>query len=157
MIKTNVMRLFDNEGIPYRSVHVNDVHNEDWSSVRTATLLGIEPDQIFKTLVLRGDLHRFLVCCIPSNQELDLKKVAQVSADKKVEMIHVKEIKEITGYIRGGCSPIGMKKKYPTYFDETVQLFSEIYISAGALDTMVVLAPELLLKMTEAVTADITK
>ncbi|MDO4586080.1 MAG: aminoacyl-tRNA deacylase [Planctomycetia bacterium] len=154
-IKTNVMRLLDQAGILYRTEIVDDVHDEDWSSLRTSKLLGVSADQIFKTLVLRGDFNRFLVCCIPSNQELNLKKVARASGDKKVELIHVKEIREITGYIRGGCSPIGMKKKFPTFFDETVILFDEIYINAGALDTMLLIAPNLILPFLEAKTADI--
>lgn len=155
MIKTNVMRLLDKEGIPYRAEFVEDVHDEDWSSLRTSELLGVPPEQIFKTLVLRGDLNRFLVCSIPSNDELDLKKVARASGDKKVELIHVKEIREITGYIRGGCSPMGMKKKFPTFFDETMILYDEIHINAGALDTMVVMNPNDLIRFADAKTADL--
>lgn len=155
MIKTNVMRLLDKEGITYQAEFVQDTHDENWSSLRTSTLLGVPPEQIFKTLVLRGDLNRFLVCSIPSNDELDLKKVARASGDKKVELIHVKEIREITGYIRGGCSPMGMKKKFPTFFDETITLYDTIHINAGALDTMVVLKPEDLIRFVDARIADL--
>ena len=155
MIKTNVMRLLDKEGIPYEAVVCEDVHDESWSSMRTSELLGVPADQIFKTLVLRGDVTKFLVCCIPANQELNLKKVAKVSGNKKVEMIHVKEIRDITGYVRGGCSPMGMKKKFPTFIDETAILFDRIYINAGALDTMVLVEPTALIRYTEATEADL--
>lgn len=151
------MRLLERDGIPYRTVFYEDVHDEAWSSLRTSQALGIEPERIFKTLVLRGDVNRFLVCCVPSNDELDMKKVARASGDKKVEMIHVKEIREITGYIRGGCSPLGMKKKYPTFIDETAILFDEIYINAGALDTMVIVAPEKLAQYIPAGLFDLVK
>ncbi len=155
MIKTNVMRLLDKEGIPYEAVVCEDVHDESWSSMRTSQLLGVPADQIFKTLVLRGDVMKFLVCCIPANQELNLKKVAKVSGNKKVEMIHVKEIRDITGYVRGGCSPMGMKKKFPTFIDETAILFDRIYINAGALDTMVLVEPTALIRYMEATEADL--
>ena len=155
MIKTNVMRLLDKEGIPYEAVVCEDVHDESWSSMRTSELLGVPADQIFKTLVLRGDVTKFLVCCIPANQELNLKKVAKVSGNKKVEMIHVKEIRDITGYVRGGCSPMGMKKKFPTFIDETAILFDRIYINAGALDTMVLVEPTALIRYMEATEADL--
>ena len=155
MIKTNVMRLLDKEGIPYEAVVCEDVHDGSWSSMRTSELLGVPADQIFKTLVLRGDVTKFLVCCIPANQELNLKKVAKVSGNKKVEMIHVKEIRDITGYVRGGCSPMGMKKKFPTFIDETAILFDRIYINAGALDTMVLVEPTALIRYMEATEADL--
>ena len=157
MQKTNVMRLLDQEAIPYRVEVCEDVHDEDWSSLRTSELLGVSADRIFKTLVLHGDVTRFLVCCIPSNQELDLKKVAKASGNKRVEMIHVREIREITGYIRGGCSPIGMKKKFPTFIDETAILFDEIYVNAGALDTMVVIHPEHLIRYVEGTAVDLVR
>lgn len=156
MLKTNVMRALERAKIPFRAEKYDDIHDEDWSSLRTSEALGIEPERIFKTLVLRGDKNRFLVCCIPSNAELDMKKVARVSGDKKVEMIHVKEIREVTGYVRGGCSPIGMKKQFPTYIDETATLFDEIYINAGALDTMVIIDPARLLEFIPADAADLT-
>lgn len=151
------MRLLDRDNVSYQAVKVDDVHDEDWSSLRTSQILGVEPECIFKTLVLRGDVNRFLVCCIPSNDELDLKKVARASGDKKVEMIHVREIREITGYVRGGCSPIGMKKVFPTFFDETILLFEHVYINAGALDTMLFIEPSKLLEFVHAHTADLVK
>ena len=95
----------------------------------------------------------FLVCCIPVDEELDLKKTARAAGDKKVEMIHVKELLPLTGYIRGGCSPIGMKKKFPTYIEETAQLYDRIYVSAGMRGCQVILAPEDLRQMTEGVFA----
>lgn len=155
--KTNVMRLLEQAGIAYRSEHYEDVHDEDWSSLRTSEALGVPAGQIFKTLVLRGDGGRVLVCCLPSDGELDLKKTARSFGDKKVEMIHVREIREITGYVRGGCSPIGMKKAYPVRIDETAQLYDEIYVNAGALDTLVILAPDRLVEFTTGQYADLTK
>jgi Cys-tRNA(Pro)/Cys-tRNA(Cys) deacylase len=98
-------------------------------------------EQVFKTLVTRGDRTGTLVFCIPVDEELDLRKAAAVSGNKKVEMIHVKELLEITGYMRGGCSPIGMKKKYPTYLDETAMLFDEIAVSAGRRGLQLILSP----------------
>lgn len=155
MNKTNVMRLLERGAVAYRPFECDDVHDDDWNSVRTSESLGVEPERIFKTLVLRGDKNRFLVCCLPSNAELDLKKTARVSGDKRVEMIHVKELRDLTGYVRGGCSPIGMKKPFPTFFDETALLFDEIFINAGALNTLVAAAPDALLKFIPAVAADI--
>lgn len=156
MNKTNVMRLLERAGVAYQAFECDDVHDEDWSSLRTSESLGVEPERIFKTLVLRGDKNRFLVCCLASNAELDLKKVARASQDKRVEMIHVKELRDLTGYVRGGCSPIGMKKPFPTFFDETALLFDEIYINAGAINTLVAVAPDALLSFLGAKAAEIT-
>lgn len=157
MNKTNVMRLLEKGGVPYEPFECGDVHDDDWSSLCTSRSLGVEPERIFKTLVLRGDKNRFLVCCIPSNTELDLKKVARAGGDKKVEMIHVKELRDLTGYVRGGCSPIGMKKPFPTFFDETALLFDRIFINAGAINALVAAAPEPLLSFIGAAAADLTK
>ena len=98
-----------------------------------------------------------MVCCIPVAEELDMKKIATLTKDKKVEMIHVKELLGLTGYIRGGCSPIGMKKKYPTYIDETAILFDQIYISAGVRGAQIVIRPEQLISYVDAKEADLVK
>ena len=127
------------------------------SGLHAAEQIGIPAEQVFKTLVTRGDKTGILVFCIPVDMELDLKKAAAVSKNKKVEMTHMKELLALTGYIRGGCSPIGMKKKYPTFIDETCILFDEIAVSAGIRGEQVILSPEDLARFTEATEADITK
>ena len=129
-VRTNVMRLLDAAGIHYET-GTYEVDENDLSGSHAADLMGIDHDQMYKTLVLKGEKKGYLVCCIPVDEELDLKKVAKAAGEKKVEMIHVKDMLGITGYIRGGCSPIGMKKKFPTYIEETAQLYDTIMVSAG--------------------------
>ena len=105
---------------------------------------------MYKTLVLKGEKKGYVVCCIPVDEELDLKKVAKAAGEKKVEMIHVKDMLAVTGYIRGGCSPVGMKKQYPTYIEETAQLYDQITVSAGQRGVQVTLNPEDLRRYVEA-------
>ena len=147
--KTNVMRLLDSAGISY-GVKSYEVDENDLSGIHVADQLGQDVETVFKTLVLKGEKTGYLVCCIPVAEELDLKKVAKVAKDKKVEMIHVKDLLPLTGYIRGGCSPVGMKKKFPTYIEETAQLFDEIAVSAGQRGLQVPVNPEELRAYTEA-------
>ena len=128
--KTNVVGILEANNIPYTTV-TYEIHETDLSGITVANKIGIEAERVFKTLVTRGDTNSINVFCIPVTEELDLKKAAVASGNKKVEMIKEKELLLLTGYIKGGCSPIGMKKKYPTYIDETVQLFEEISVSAG--------------------------
>ena len=154
--KTNVMRVLDKAGIPYRTMEY-EVDESDLSGVHVAEQLGQPCEQIFKTLVLKDEKGGHYVCCIPVDQELDLKKVARACKAKKVEMLPLKELLPTTGYIRGGCSPIGMKKKFPTYIDETAQLFDEIAVSGGVRGEQVLLHPEVLGTFTEAVFADLVK
>lgn len=156
MTKTNVMRLLENAGIAYRTAEYEYDEN-NLSGLHAAEQIGIPAEQVFKTLVTRGDKTGILVFCIPVDMELDLKKAAAVSKNKKVEMTHMKELLSLTGYIRGGCSPIGMKKKYPTFLDETCILFDEIAVSAGIRGEQVILSPEDLIRFTEATEADLTK
>lgn len=141
--KTNVMRLLDAAGIAYRTMEY-EVDEQDLSGVHVAQQLGQDPDACFKTLVLKGERTGYLVCCIPVAEELDLKKVAKAAGDKKVEMIPMKDLLPVTGYIRGGCSPVGMKKKFPTYIEETAVLFEEIAVSAGMRGAQIILSPEAL-------------
>ena len=143
-------------GIAYRTAEYEYDEN-NLSGLHAAEQIGIPAEQVFKTLVTRGDKTGILVFCIPVDMELDLKKAAAVSKNKKVEMTHMKELLALTGYIRGGCSPIGMKKKYPTFIDETCILFDEIAVSAGIRGEQVILSPEDLARFTEATEADITK
>lgn len=156
MTKTNVMRLLDAAGILYRTAEY-EYDESNLSGLHAAEQVGIPAEQVFKTLVTRGDKTGILVFCIPVDQELDLKKAAMVSGNKKVEMTHMKELLGLTGYIRGGCSPIGMKKKYPTFLDETCILFDEIAVSAGQRGVQVIVSPQALLDYTEAQEADLTK
>lgn len=154
--KTNAMRQLDSAGIEYEMAEY-DVDEEDLSAVHAAQELGVSEDEIFKTLVTRGDNGALNVFVIPSAANLDLKKAASVSGNKRIEMIHVKEIFDLTGYIRGGCSPIGMKKQYPTFIDETAVLFEKIYFSAGKRGVQIILAPDTLAEFVGAEFADLTK
>ena len=154
--KTNAMRLLDSAGLDYEMASY-DYDESDLSGVHAAAELGVSPEIVFKTLVTRGDSNAFFVFVIPVAESLDLKKAAKVSGNKRIEMIHVKEILDITGYIRGGCSPIGMKKEYPTYIDETAQLYEKIYFSAGKRGVQIILDPEELAGVTGGIFADLTE
>lgn len=156
MTITNVMRLLKQAGIPFETGEY-PVDENDLSGVHVAQVLGVDPDCVFKTLVAKGEKKGLHVFCIPVAEELDLKKCAQAAGEKKMEMIHVKDLLPLTGYIRGGCSPIGMKKKYPTTMDETAILFDKIYISAGQRGVQVILNPEQLAEYIGADFADLTK
>ncbi len=156
MVTTNAMRLLTQAGIDFETSEY-EVDESDLSGVHAAQMLGVEPDQVFKTLVARGERTGIGVFCIPVAEELDLKKCAAAMGDKKVEMIHVRELLGLTGYIRGGCSPIGMKKKYRTWIDEIATLFDKIYVSAGMRGQQLILDPEDLRAYTDAQFADLTK
>lgn len=154
--KTNAMRQLDAAGIAYEMSEY-DVDESDLSGTHAAAELGVSEDEVFKTLVTRGDEGALTVFVIPSGASLDLKKAASASGNKRIEMIHVKELFDLTGYIRGGCSPIGMKKQYPTYIDETAVLFDKIYFSAGKRGVQIILEPDVLAEFIGAEFADITK
>ena len=143
MVKTNVMRLLDAAHIVYET-GTYEVDENDLSGSHAADLMGVDHDRMYKTLVLKGEKKGYLVCCIPVDEELDLKKAARAAGEKKVEMIHVKDMFEITGYIRGGCSPIGMKKKFPTFIDEAALKYETIAVSAGQRGFQVLLSPQTL-------------
>ena len=149
MTKTNGMRLLDAAGIVYQAGSY-EVDEDDLSGSHAADLMGGDHDAMYKTLVLKGEKKGYVVCCIPVDEELDLKKVAKAAGEKKVEMIHVKDMLAVTGYIRGGCSPVGMKKQYPTYIEETAQLYDQITVSAGQRGVQVTLNPEDLRRYVEA-------
>ena len=140
MTKTNAMRILDAERIKY-DVLEYEYDETDLSGVHIAQNLGLDPDTVFKTLVARGDKTPFCVFCIPCAYELDLKKCARVTGNKRIELVAVKELLNLTGYIRGGCSPVGMKKQFPTYFDETVILQDKISISAGIRGCQMIVNP----------------
>ena len=156
MNKTNVMRLLDAAGIPY-AVREYAVDEKDLSGESTAKKIGMPPERLFKTLALRGARTGVFVCCIPCHEAIDLKKAARAAGDKDCEMLPMKELLPITGYVRGACSPIGMKRKYPLLIDETAALYEQIAVSAGARGAMVCLAPAALIAYTGAAQADLIK
>ena len=156
MKKTNAARLLDAKGISYDLTEY-EVDENDLSATTLAQKIGEDVEQIFKTLVLRGDKTGVFVCVIPGNAEVDLKKAAKVSGNKNCAMVQQKELLGLTGYIRGGCSPLGMKKLYPIYIHETCQLFDQIYISAGQRGLQLKLNPEDLIKMVEAEVCDVAE
>ncbi|MCQ2168156.1 MAG: Cys-tRNA(Pro) deacylase [Bacteroidales bacterium] len=149
MQKTNVARLLDAAGIKYETIEYSYTE-EDLSAQHVAAELGEDIEQVFKTLVLRGDRNGLFVCVIPGNFEVDLKLAASISGNKSCEMIHMKELLPSTGYIRGGCSPIGMKKKYPTFIHESCLLHDYIYISAGIRGMQIKINPRDLISYTDA-------
>ncbi len=154
MIKTNTMRLLDSAKISYRT-HEYEFDNDNFSTDTIAEQTGMAEDEIFKTLVTKGDKTGINIFCIPINSELDLKKAAIVSKNKKIEMILMKDLLSLTGYMRGCCSPIGMKKKYPTFIDETAILFDEIAISGGAKGLEIIINPEELSNFIDAIFTDL--
>ena len=155
MTKTNAMRLLDAAGITFTTTKY-EYDESDLSGVHAAKEIGMPPEQVFKTLVTRGDRTGVTVFCIPVCCELDLRKAAAVSGNKKLEMTPVKELLDLTGYLRGGCSPIGMKKLYPTYIDETAELFDTIAVSAGLRGQQIIIAPNDLIGYVKAQEADVT-
>jgi Cys-tRNA(Pro)/Cys-tRNA(Cys) deacylase len=156
MIKTNVMRLLDQAGITYNAMEY-EVDENNLGGEHVAELIGMPQEQVFKTLVAKGEKKGIVVFCIPVNLELNLKKAASVIGDKKLEMLHVKDLLTTTGYIRGGCSPIGMKKKFPTYMDETAILFEEITVSAGVRGCQLCIPRDALVQYIDAELCDIAE
>lgn len=154
--KTNAVRLTEQAGIPCREAFY-DFDENDLNGTHAAHAIHMPEEQVFKTLVARGERNGIHVFCIPVCCELDLKKAAKAAGDKNMELVHVKELLALTGYIRGGCSPVGMKKKYPTHFDEVCLLFDEIAVSAGERGHQMIVPPEALVELIGAELADITK
>ena len=155
MQKTNVMRMLDKAKIPYTIV-TYEVDESDLSGTHIAECTGMNPEKVFKTLVAKGDKNGFCVFCIPCAEEVDLKKAAKVTGDKKVEFLPLKELLPTTGYIRGGCSPIGMKKRFPTYIHESAMDFETISVSGGMRGLQVILSPSALAEFVGAKFTDIT-
>lgn len=156
MKKTNAARILDRLKIGYELIEY-EVDESDLSAVHLAETAGVPIGQVFKTLVLEGDKNGNFVCIIPGGNEIDLKKAAIASANKKVAMIKVKDLEPLTGYIRGGCSPLGMKKNFPVYIDQSAFDQSFIYISAGARGMQIKLAPTDLMMACKAKKAKITQ
>ena len=152
--KTNAVRLVSQAKIPCREAFYEyDV--DDLSGIHAAEALDLPPEQVFKTLVARGSRTGINVFCIPVCSELDLKKAAKVAGDKDMAMVPVKDLLGLTGYIRGGCSPVGMKKRYPTFFDETCEIFDEIAVSAGERGHQMIVPPSELIALIGAAISDI--
>ena len=154
--KTNAVRLVQQAKIPCREAFYAYDEN-DLNGNHAAAALGFPPEQVFKTLVARGERTGIHVFCIPVSEELDLKKAAKAAGDKNMELVAVKELLGLTGYIRGGCSPVGMKKRYPTHFDETCVIFDEIAVSAGERGHQMILPPEPLVELVCGTTDDLCK
>ena len=152
--KTNAVRIVQQAGIPCREAWY-DFDENDLSGMHASEAIGLPPEQVFKTLVTRGPKTGINVFCIPVCCELDLKKAAHAAGDKSIAMVPMKELLSLTGYIRGGCSPVGMKKKYPTYLEETCIIFDEIAVSAGERGHQMILAPSLLAQLIHARIVDI--
>ncbi len=154
--KTNVMRVLEQKGIPYTAHTYEHEEGVAVDGVTVAAQVGVDPECVFKTLVARGASKAIYVFSIPVADSLDLKKAAKAVGEKSIEMVHVKEILALTGYIRGGCSPVGMKKQYPTVFHETAEILDTIMVSAGKIGYQVELAPADLIALVGASTADLT-
>ena len=156
MTKTNAMRMLDKAKIKYE-IYEYEVDESDLSGTHIADEVGLAYDMVFKTLVARGDKTGPVVICIPVDGEIDLKKAAACSGNKKLEMVHVKDLLALTGYIRGGCSPIGMKKKFPTILAESCRNFEKITVSGGRRGCQILLCVDDLVKCTDAMLADVVK
>ena len=153
--KTNAARLLDRAKIEYELIPY-EVDEHDLAATHVAEQLHEDIKQVFKTLVLHGEKTKYFVCVIPGDEEVDLKKAAKVSGNKKVDLIPMKDLLPTTGYIRGGCSPLGMKKAFPTYYHSSCLNYDYIYISAGVRGTQIKINPEKLIEFTRGATAELT-
>ena len=154
-VKTNVLRLLEGAGIPFRWFEY-DVSDGKIDAVSISAKIGESADQVFKTLVAQGPKREHFVFVIPAPASLDLKKAARAAGQKSIEMIPQKELLPLTGYIHGGCSPIGQKKLFPTFIDETAQLYDHICVSGGRVGLNIAIAPEALRAFVQAQYADLT-
>ncbi|MBC1912836.1 Cys-tRNA(Pro) deacylase [Listeria booriae] len=154
--KTNASRILDQQKINYELRQI-PIHEEHMDASEIADMLHVPPEKLYKTLVTEGDKTGIVVACIPANKELDLKLLAKVSGNKKVEMLPMKDLEKVTGYIRGGCSPIGMKKHFPTFIADDAKNQEQLLISAGKRGLQLAIAPMDLVQVTSANLADIYK
>ena len=152
--KTNVARLLDKAKVKYELIPY-EVDENDLSAPHVAESLGEDIEQVFKTLVLHGEKSGYFVCVIPGEHEVDLKMAAKVSGNKKCDLIPMKDLLPLTGYIRGGCSPIGMKKRFPTFFHSSATGFDTIYVSAGVRGLQIEIAPDKLIAFVQGNVADV--
>ncbi len=155
-MKTNAARLLDSLGIRY-TVREYDVDPDDLAAESVARKVGLPPEQVFKTLVARGDKHGVCFAVVPGDQQLDLKGLAQLTGDKKIDTVPLKDVQPLTGYIRGGVTALAAKKNYPVFADETIELFDEISISSGLRGAQIILAPADYIRATNATTGAIAK
>ena len=155
MIKTNAMRMLNAAKLPFEIMEY-EVDESDLSGTHIAEQIGLPCEMVFKTLVAKGDKTGPLVFCIPAAEELDLKAAASLTGNKRIEMVHVKDLLGLTGYIRGGCSPVGMKKKFPTFVDESALLHPQITVSSGARGAQLLISTEALLQFIQAKTLPLT-
>ncbi|HEY3315236.1 MAG TPA: Cys-tRNA(Pro) deacylase [Bacillota bacterium] len=155
-MKTVAARILDDLGIAYE-LRAYDWNEEELDAVTVAGQIGLPPGQVFKTLVARGDRTGVVVACLPGDQELDLKALGAISGNKKVEMVPVKEIQALTGYVRGGVSPLGMRRTHPFFIDETAEIIDPLAVSAGQRGLQIILAGPDLIRATEARPAALTR
>jgi Cys-tRNA(Pro)/Cys-tRNA(Cys) deacylase len=155
-MKTNAARLLDSLGIPYE-IREYEVDPDDLAAESVARKVGLPPEQVFKTLVARGDKHGVCFAVVPGDQQLDLKALATLSGDKKIDTVSLKEVQPLTGYIRGGVTALAAKKSYPVYADETIELFDLISISSGTRGAQLILSPTDYLRATNAKVGAIAK
>jgi Cys-tRNA(Pro)/Cys-tRNA(Cys) deacylase len=156
MSKTNACRILDSLGIAY-TLRDYQVAPDDLSAEAVAAKVGMPPEQVFKTLAVRGDRNGVSVAVIPGNFELDLKALAALTGDRKIELLPLKEVQSVTGYIRGGVTALGMKKDYPVFVDETMEIWDEVAVSAGVRGTQIVLSPAEYLRATSATIGEIAR
>ena len=154
--KTNAVRIMEASKVPFELLEY-EIDEEALSAEDAAAKTNVPEEQTFKTLCARGDKQGVMMVCVPAGRELDFKKLASASGSKSAELVHLKEVNGLTGYIRGGCSPIGTKKKYPVYIDETAILFDYITVNAGQRGLLFKLIPDDLIKVTEAQAADLLR
>lgn len=152
--KTNVARILDKAKISYELIPYT-VDENDLSAIHVANMLNEPVEQVFKTLVLKGDKNGYFVCVIPGEKEVNLKVAAKVSGNKSCDMVHLKDLLQISGYIRGACSPIGMKKQFPTFFHKTITDYPYVYVSAGQRGLQIKIDPKELVAFVNGVTKDL--
>jgi Cys-tRNA(Pro)/Cys-tRNA(Cys) deacylase len=155
-MKTNAVRLLDTLNVPYE-LRDYEVDPDDLAAETVAAKLGLPPEQVFKTLLARGDRHGPCFAVIPGNTKLDYKALAKLSGDRKIELVHLKEVQPLTGYIRGGVTVLGARKDYPVFADETIELWDVVSISAGVRGTQILIAPTAYLRITHATVGAIAR
>ena len=152
--KTNAMRMLDIAKIPYEVIEY-EVDENDLSGTHIADQVGLPYEMVFKTIVTKGDKTGFCVFCLPCHKEIDFKAAARASGNKSIEPLHVKDLLNVTGYIRGGCSPVGMKKKFPTYFDSSAESLDKLTVSAGMRGAQLLLDAKTIVSFTEAICCEV--
>ena len=152
--KTNAMRMLDIAKIPYEVIEY-EVDENDLSGTHIADQVGLPYEMVFKTIVTKGDKTGFCVFCLPCHKEIDFKAAARASGNKSIEPLHVKDLLNVTGYIRGGCSPVGMKKKFPTYFDSSAESLDKLTVSAGMRGAQLLLDAKTIVSFTEATCCEV--